>query len=91
MRAPGPCGDRVQREPPDHLHWAIEEEGQVLLGEIEQALLGLGEVPNKAQVDCVQLVDLPRVLRMKVLGKRLTWLVVLGQPVARPRTRQGIG
>src|SRR5262245_37993025 len=91
MRPPGLCWDRTQGKVPMHLHRAVEEEGQVVLGESEDAPLGVGEVSDQAEVDGVQLVALADGPGLQVLGKGLARLVVFGQPVTGPGRKQGIG
>src|SRR5262249_654992 len=88
--ASGPCRDRSQGDLPLHLHRAVEEDGQVILSESEDAPLGLGELPDEAEVDGVELVALADGPGIQVLGKGLAGLRMFGQPVAGPRTRQGI-
>ena len=83
--------DRGQGDLPLHIHRAVEEEGQVILGEIEDAPLGLAEVADEAEVDGVKVVALADGPGVQVLGKRLARLGMFGQPVAGARGRQGIG
>jgi hypothetical protein len=91
MPAPGSCGDRGQRELLVHFHRTVKEEGKVVLGESEDAPMGLAKVTDEAQVDGVEIIALADGPGVQVHGKRLARLRVFGQPVVGLRRRQGIG
>jgi hypothetical protein len=91
MRASRPRGDRSQWDVSVDLHRAVEEEGEVVLGEIEDSPLGLVEFANEAEVDRVEPVAPANGLGNQVLGIGLARLMMCGQPVARSRSRQGFG
>ena len=85
-----PCRDFHQWDLPIDLHWAVEEDGQKVHGEVQDALLGLVEVTDQAEVDGLVIVVLADRPNVQILGKSLPWLMVFGQLVTGSRSRQGI-
>ena len=89
LGAPGPCRDRGHAYLlPVHLHLAVEEERQIVLGQIEDAPLSFDEITDEAEVDRVELVTLVERSGSKVFGERLAWFRIFRQPVVGPRGSQ---
>jgi hypothetical protein len=59
-----------------HLHRAIEEQSQVVFGEIDNAALRLTKITDQANIDRLELVALAHRLGVQILGKGLPRLDV---------------